>query len=569
MSSNHKQTNSDEMNEISSKNFIKNIIDQDIASKKYNGEVVTRFPPEPNGYLHIGHAKSVCLNFGIADEYPNAKCFLRYDDTNPIKEEMEYVHAIEEDIKWLNPEWGQEIRHTSDYYDELFAMALELINKGKAYVCDLSPGETREYRGTLTEPGRNSPFRERSIEENLKLFTEMKEGLHEEGSRVLRAKIDMTSGNINMRDPAIYRIRKASHQRTGDKWCIYPMYDFAHCMSDYIEGTTHSICTLEFQDHRPLYDWFVDELKTTDRRPYQYEFARLNLNYTVTSKRKLKELVDLGKVSGWDDPRMPTIRGFRRRGYTPEAIRNFCKRIGVAKKETIIDLSMLEETLRDDLNERADRSMAVIDPIKVTITNYPEDKLEELLAPLHPQQAQRGTRPILFSKHIYIEREDFEEVPPPKYKRLSPGAEVRLRYSYVVRLDEIVKDPQGNAIELKCSYDPETLGKKSEGRKVPGIIHWISDKQAVKAQVNLYERLFMNSAPTATEKEGKSYLENLNPNSLETRENCLIDPALLKHKAGTAFQFERLGYFAIDPMSSHNKPILNMTTSLRNTWEQK
>ena len=550
-------------------NFIRNIIDEDLKNGRYEGKVQTRFPPEPNGYLHIGHAKAICLNFGIAQDYAGGQCNLRFDDTNPTKEDSEYMESIKRDVEWLGFDWSGELRNASDYYEQFYNYAVELIKKGKAYVCELSPEETRSYRGTLTEPGKDSPYRNRSIEENLELFTQMKNGDFDEGSKVLRAKIDMSSGNINMRDPTIYRIRKVAHHRTGDKWCIYPMYDFAHCLSDFIEGITHSLCTLEFQDHRPLYDWFLEQL-TEEPRPHQYEFARLNLNYTITSKRKLKELVDNAHVNGWDDPRMPTIVGFKRRGYTPKSIRTFCERIGVSKKETVIDFGILEDSLRDDLNSIAPRAMGVLNPIKLVIENYPDDKEEIREVANHPKDESLGRREIPFSREIYIERDDFMENPPPKYHRLSPGKEVRLRYSYVIKCESVKKDEQtGEITEVRCSYDPATLGKKPEGRKVKGIIHWVSAKHSIPATIKLYDRLFSCANPTENEKEGESYLNKLNPESLSTLTSCQLEPSLLDAKPLHNYQFERQGYFCLDPESTRENLVFNRSVTLRDSWSEK
>ncbi|NOY89435.1 MAG: glutamine--tRNA ligase/YqeY domain fusion protein, partial [FCB group bacterium] len=484
-------------------NFIKNIIEEDIKNNKNEGKVITRFPPEPNGYLHIGHAKSICLNFGLAAQY-HGRCHLRFDDTNPSKEEMEYIDSIKEDIKWLGFDWGEHLYYASDYYEKLYDYAVQLIKLGKAYVCSLSTEEIRKYRGTLTEPGKESPYRNRSIEENLDLFQRMRNGEFEDGSHVLRAKIDMSSGNLNMRDPVLYRIKHATHHRTGDRWCIYPMYDFAHCLSDSIEGITHSICTLEFEDHRPLYDWILDELQTPNH-PQQIEFARLDLTYTVMSKRKLLELVEEGYVSGWDDPRMPTISGLRRRGYTPESIRVFSDRIGVAKKRgSIVDIALLEHCLREDLNKKALRVMAVLNPLQVIIDNYPEDKVEELEAVNNPEDDSMGTRKVPFSKEIYIERDDFREDPPKKYFRLAPGREVRLKHAYFIKCEKVVKDEQtGEVVALHCTYDPETRGGSApDGRKVRGTLQWVSTAHAVEAEVRMYEHLFTKENPLDN-KEGE------------------------------------------------------------------
>jgi glutaminyl-tRNA synthetase len=542
-------------------NFIKNIIEEDIKSGKYNGRVHTRFPPEPNGYLHIGHAKSICLNFGIAAEY-NGLCNLRMDDTNPSKEEEKYVKAIIEDVKWLGFDWGDRLYYASDYFEQLYQYAVQLIKDGKAYVCDLSPEEIREYRGTLTEPGKESPYRNRSVEENLDLFERMRAGEFEDGSRTLRAKIDMASGNINMRDPVIYRIQRVKHYRTGEKWCIYPMYDFAHCISDSIEGITHSLCTLEFEDHRPLYDWFLEQLKIF--HPQQIEFARLNLSHTVMSKRKLLQLVEEGHVNGWDDPRMPTISGLRRRGYTPESIRNFCERIGVAKKESIVDIALLEHCIREDLNKRAQRVMAVLRPLKVVIVNYPEDKVEEMDAINNPEDLSAGTRKVPFSREIYIEREDFMEDPPKKFYRLAPGREVRLRYAYFIKCIDVVKDKNtGEIIELHCTYDPETRGGNApDGRKVKATLHWVSVRHSLEAEVRLYDHLFTRADP----EEGSDFKKFINPKSLEILTSCRIEPSLKNAKVGDRFQFERVGYFCVDPDSNSERLVFNRTVTLKDTW---
>jgi glutaminyl-tRNA synthetase len=544
--------------------FIRAIIREDLKTGKYGGRVHTRFPPEPNGYLHIGHAKSICLNFGIAEEF-GGLCNLRFDDTNPTKEDVEYVNSIIEDVRWLGFDWGDRLFYASDYFDRLYEYAVQLIKKGKAYVCDLSPEEIREYRGTLTEPGRESPYRNRTVEENLDLFERMRAGEFEEGSRTLRAKIDMSSGNLNMRDPVIYRIVKASHHRTGDKWCIYPMYDFTHCLSDSIEGITHSICTLEFEDHRPLYDWFLDELEAY--HPQQIEFARLNLNYTVMSKRKLLELVEGGYVGGWDDPRMPTISGLRRRGYTPEAIRRFCDRIGVAKRDSTVDIALLEHTVREDLNKRAQRVMAVLRPLKVIIDNYPEGEVEELDAVNNPEDPSMGTRKVPFSRELYVERSDFREDPPKKFYRLAPGREVRLRYAYIVKCVDVVKDDAGEVVELHCTYDPATRGGTTpDGRKIRGTIHWVSAPHAIPAEVRLYDHLFTKEDPEEVE-EGKDFKDYINPDSLEVLQGCRLEPSLAGAEPGSRYQFERQGYFCVD--SKDSKPgalVFNRTVSLRDTW---
>ena len=545
-------------------NFIRDIIEKDLKTGKHE-TVITRFPPEPNGYLHIGHAKSICLNFGVALDY-GGRCHLRFDDTNPKKEDPEFVKSIMEDVRWLGFDWGEHLYFASDYFDKMYAYAVELIKLGKAYVCHLSAEEIREYRGTLTEPGKNSPYRDRSVEENLELFEKMKNGEFAEGECVLRARIDMASPNINMRDPVIYRIVKASHHRTGDKWCIYPTYDFAHCLSDSIEGITHSLCTLEFEDHRPLYDWFLDELKVKCH-PQQIEFARLNLTYTVLSKRKLTQLVDEGYVSGWDDPRMPTISGLRRRGYTPESIRDFCERIGIAKSDNIVDMALLEHCVRDDLNKRAPRYMAVLNPLKVVITNYPEGVTEELTAINNPEDESMGTRKVPFSREIYIERDDFREDPPKKFFRLAPGREVRLRYAYYITCQEVIKNEQGEIVELRCTYDPATRGGYSpDGRKVKGTIHWVSADHAIKAEVRLYDRLFIKPNPAEDEKKGISFKEYINPDSLKVLQDCFLEPNLAQCKPGDRVQFERLGYFCVDPDSQEDHLIFNRTVSLRDSW---
>ncbi len=547
-------------------NFIRQIIDQDLAAGKNDGKVVTPFPPEPNGYLHIGHAKSICLNFGIAEDY-NGRCHLRFDDTNPHKEDLSFVEAIKRDVQWLGFSWGGKEFYASDYFEQLHDYAVELIKKGKAYVCDLSPDEAREYRGTLTEPGKDSPYRDRSVEENLDLFARMRAGEFEDGSRVLRAKIDMASSNLNLRDPIIYRIRHGVvHHQTGDEWCIYPMYDFTHCLSDSIEGITHSLCTLEFEDHRPLYDWILDQL-ATPCHPQQIEFSRLNLQYTVTSKRKLTELVEEGLVEGWDDPRMPTIAGLRRRGVTPFAIRDFCDRIGVTKADNSVEMGLLESTIRDDLNAHAPRRMAVLRPLKLVIENYPEDRCEQLNAANHPQNEDMGTRKIHFTRELYIDRDDFMEVAPnKKFKRLVSGGEVRLRNAYVIRCDEVIKDEQGEIIELRCSYDAATLGANPEGRKVRGVIHWVSAAHAIAAEVRLYDRLFNHPAPDAG-KEAKDYREYFNPDSLRTLTQCYLEAGLGEAQAGDIFQFEREGYFCLDPaQTADGKPIFNRTVTLRDSW---
>ena len=544
--------------------FIRNIIAEDLRTNKYGGRVHTRFPPEPNGRLHIGHAKAICLNFGVATEYEGGLCNLRFDDTNPIKEEEEYVEAIKEDIRWLGFDWEDRLFYASDYFDQLYEYAVQLIKDGKAYVCDLSPDEIREYRGTLTEPGKESPYRTRSIEENLDLFERMRAGEFKEGEHVLRAKIDMASPNLNLRDPVMYRILWATHHRTGDKWCIYPMYDFTHCLSDSIEGITHSLCSLEFENNRPLYDWFLDELGVY--HPQQIEFARLNLNYTVMSKRKLLQLVEKGLVSGWDDPRMPTLSGLRRRGYTPEAIRDFCERIGVAKSNSVVDITLLEHCLRSDLNMRAPRVMSVLHPLRVVIDNYPEDQVEELDADNNPEDESMGTRKVPFSRVLYIEREDFREDPPKKYFRLAPGREVRLKHAYYITCVGVVKDEQTQeVIELHCTYDPESRGGWTpDNRKVRGTLHWVSAAHALNAEVRLYDRLFTKENPL--EEGGADFMDYLNPDSLEVLTSCQIEPGLAGATPGSRYQFLRMGYFCVDPDSSGDRLVFNRTASLRDTW---
>ncbi|MDF1593614.1 MAG: glutamine--tRNA ligase/YqeY domain fusion protein [Desulfobacterales bacterium] len=547
-------------------NFIRSIIAEDIKLNKNNGRVVTRFPPEPNGYLHIGHAKSICLNFGLAAEH-NGRCHLRFDDTDPSKESMEYVDSIRADVRWLGFSWGDNLFFASDYFEKLYQYAVELIRAGKAYVDSLSAEEIREFRGTLTEPGRNSPHRSRSVAENLDLFTRMRAGEFKDGAHVLRAKIDMAAPNLLMRDPTLYRIRHTPHYRTGDTWCIYPMYDYTHCLSDSIEGITHSLCTLEFENNRPLYDWVLDELKV-DCHPRQIEFARLNLSYTVLSKRKLVQLAEEGHVDGWDDPRMPTLSGLRRRGYTPESIRNFCDRIGVAKRDSMVDVALLEHSVREDLNKRAPRVMAVLQPLKVVIENYPEDQEEMLEAVNNPEDAGMGTRMLPFSRVLYIEQEDFREDPPKKYFRLAPGREVRLRYAYFITCTRVVKDEKtGRIVELYCTYDPATKGGDApDGRKVKATLHWVSAAHAHTAEVRLYDRLFLNENPT-DKKESPDFKASLNPNSLEVLTDCRVEPGLADAAPGSRYQFERLGYFCVDPIDSgNNRLVFNRTVSLRDTW---
>ncbi|MEA2063222.1 MAG: glutamine--tRNA ligase/YqeY domain fusion protein [Gemmatimonadota bacterium] len=545
--------------------FVRAIVAEDLRTDKWSGRVVTRFPPEPNGYLHIGHAKSICLNFGIARENESGVCHLRFDDTNPCKEEDEYVESITEDVRWLGFDWGGHQYYASDYFDKLWQWAVQLIRQGKAYVCQLSTEQIRQYRGTLTEPGTESPYRDRPVQESLELFERMRAGEFEEGTHVLRARIDMASGNLNMRDPVMYRILKVPHHRTGDKWCIYPMYDFAHGQSDSIEKITHSICTLEFEGHRPLYDWYLDQLGIC--HPRQIEFARLNLTHTVLSKRKLIELVELGLVNGWDDPRMPTISGMRRRGYTPEAIRAFCGRIGVSKTDSTVDFALLEYHVREDLNKSSKRVMAVLDPLRVVIINYPEDKTEELDAVNNPEDPAAGTRKVPFSRVLYIEREDFLEAPPKKFFRLGPGREVRLRYAYFIKCVEVVKDEHtGEVTELRCTYDPETRGGDSpDGRKVKATLHWVSAAHAPEAEVRLYEHLFTSEFPMEVE-QGADWKDNLNPDSLKTLSSCRIEPSLAGAAPGDRFQFERKGYFCVDPDSTAGKPVFNRTVTLRDTW---
>jgi len=546
-------------------NFIKHIIDADIKAGKNDGRVHTRFPPEPNGYLHMGHAKSICLNFGLAQEY-RGLCNLRYDDTDPAKEEVEYVESIKQDVRWLGFDWQDRQYYASDYFEQLFEFAVQLIKKGNAYVDSLSADEIREYRGTLTEPGKNSPYRERSIEENLDLFERMRAGEYEEGQHVLRAKIDMASPNMLMRDPTLYRVKKVPHYRTAGMWVIYPMYDFTHCLSDSIEGITHSICTLEFEINRELYDWVLDQLEVY--HPQQIEFARLNLNYTVLSKRKLIRLVEEGHVNSWDDPRMPTISGLRRRGYTSESIRNFCERIGVAKADSMVDIALLEYCIRERLNKIAPRVMGVLRPLKVIIDNYPEDQVEELDAINNPEDPDMGTRKIPFSRELYIEQDDFMEEPPKKFFRLAPGREVRLRYAYFITCVDVVKDPAtGDVIELHCTYDPQTRGGDApDGRRVKGTLHWVSASHAVAAEVRLYEHLFLKENPNEVE-DGKEFTDYINPNSLKKLTNCMVEPGLAASGPGDRFQFERLGYFCVDAKdSAEGSLVLNRTVTLRDTW---
>ncbi len=548
-------------------NFIRNIINADLEAGKNDGRVHTRFPPEPNGYLHIGHAKSICLNFGLANDY-DGLCNLRFDDTNPQKENEEFVRAIEEDVRWLGFDWQDRLFFSSNYFEQLFDYAVQLIKQGDAYVCDLSAEETREYRGTLTEPGKNSPYRDRSIKENLDLFTRMRAGEFADGSKLLRAKIDMASPNVNMRDPALYRIRHGVvHHQTGTQWCIYPMYDYTHCISDAIEGITHSVCTLEFADHRPLYNWFLEKLNT-QHRPQQIEFSRLNLQYAITSKRKLTKLVEDKIVDGWDDPRMSTISGMRRRGYPAAAIREFCERIGVTKANNSVEMEILDACIREELNEHAPRAMAVLNPIKVTITNYPEGQTEDLIAPNHPQNESMGTRIVSFTRELYIDRADFKEEANNKFRRLVKDKEVRLRNAYVIRCDDVIKDNSGEIIELHCSYDPATLGANPEGRKVKGVIHWVSAEHGIKAQVRVYDRLFNHPHPDS-DKEVDDFTSHINPDSLVTLTESVVERSLATAQPGAVYQFEREGYFCADSeLSKQGGLVFNRTVTLRDTWAQ-
>ena len=553
-----------------STNFIQTIINEDLKNNKNDGRVHTRFPPEPNGYLHIGHAKAICLNFGLAVANKGL-CNLRFDDTNPSKEDIEYVESIQTDVKWLGFDWEDRLFYASDYFGKLYEFTLDLIKSGDAYVCDLSAQEIREYRGTLTAPGKDSPYRNRSIEENLDLFQRMKEGEFPDGSRVLRAKIDMASPNLNMRDPVLYRILRAAHHRTGDKWCIYPMYDYAHPISDALESITHSICTLEFADHRPLYDWALDKVDYTREaqgRPQQIEFARLNLSHTVMSKRKLRELVMEGYVDGWDDPRMPTISGLRRRGYTPASIRDFCDRIGVAKRDSVVDISLLEHCIREELNQHVPRVMVVLRPLRVIIDNYPEDQVEWLEAENNPENQAMGSRQIPFSREIFIEQEDFMENPPKKFFRLSPGREIRLKSAYIIKCEQVVKDANGAIMELHCSYDPDSRsGGATSGRKIKGTSHWVSAPHAIKAKIRLYEHLFTSENPDDGEEEGADYKARLNPDSLQVLDDCRVEPSLGTAEPGSRFQFLRQGYFCADPFDSQDgQLVFNRIVSLRDTW---
>ena len=550
-----------------SSDFIRNIVVDDLKTNKHGGRVVTRFPPEPNGYLHIGHAKSICLNFGIASEHEGGICHLRFDDTNPSKEEVEYIESIKHDVRWLGFDWGEHLYYASDYFDQLYQYAVQLIKDGKAYVCSLSAQEIREYRGTLIEPGKDSPYRTRSVEDNLDLFERMRAGELEEGSNVLRAKIDMTSPNLNMRDPVIFRILHVNHHRTGDRWCIYPTYDFAHCLSDSIEGITHSICTLEFEDHRPLYDWVLDELGV-DCHPQQIEFARLNVSYTIMSKRRLLELVEEGYVAGWDDPRMPTISGLRRRGYTPESIRNFCERIGVAKRDTVVDVALLEHSIREDLNQRAPRVMAVLRPLRLVIDNYPDGQIEELDAVNNPEDPSMGSRTVPFSRVLYIEQEDFREDPPKNFFRLAPGREVRLKDAYYITCVGAVRDERtGEIVEIRCTYDPDTRGGSSKDRrKVQGTLHWVSAAHSLIAEVRLYDQLFLKANPT-DENDGTDFKTCLNPDSLQTLKSCQMEPSLANAAPGSRYQFLRQGYFCVDPaVATGGALVFNRTVPLRDSW---
>ena len=549
-----------------STDFIRTIVQDDLESNKYQGRVVTRFPPEPNGYLHIGHAKSICLNFGVASEYPGGVCHLRFDDTNPLREDVEYINSIQEDVRWLGFDWGNHLYYASDYFDALYNFAEQLILDGRAYVDSLSADEIREHRGTLTEPGRESPYRDRSVEENLDLFRRMRDGEFEDGAHVLRARIDMASPNLNLRDPTIYRIRRATHHRTGDKWCIYPMYDYAHALSDSIENITHSLCTLEFEDHRPLYDWTLEVLDVY--RSQQIEFARLNLTNTVMSKRRLLQLVEGGYVSGWDDPRMPTISGLRRRGYTPEAIRNFCEHVGISKRDTVVNMALLEHCIREDLNRYAPRVMAVLNPLKVIIDNFPEDETLEFDAVNNPEDPSMGSRKVPFTREVYIERDDFREDPPSRFFRLAPGREVRLRYACYVTCQEVVKDPEtGEITELHCTYDPESVGGSTpDGRRVRGTLHWVSARYALPAEVRLYDYLLRDVEDDA-EEDSRDFISLLNPESLQVLSGCQVEPGLANAEPGSRYQFERQGYFCADARDSRpGSPVFNRTVSLRDSW---
>lgn len=560
----NKENTNNENQPKESLDFIRSIVAEDIKNNKWNGKVITRFPPEPNGFLHIGHAKAICIDFGIASENINGYCNLRFDDTNPIKEETEYVESIQNDIRWLGWDWGNQIYYASDYFEQMYEYAIQLIKSSDAYVCDLSADQMREYRGTLTKPGKESPYRNRSVDENIELFNKMKQGEFKDGSRILRAKINMNSPNINLRDPAMYRILHVKHHRTGDKWCIYPTYDWAHGLEDSIEKITHSICTLEFENHRPLYDWFLDKLKI--HHPQQIEFARLDITYTVMSKRKLLQLVEDKLVHGWDDPRLPTLSGMRRRGYSPESIREFCKRIGVNKFNSTIDIALLEHCLREHLNKTSKRVMAVLKPLKVVIDNYPDDKVEWLDAINNPEDKDSGTRKVPFSKELYIEQDDFMEEPPKKFFRLAPGREVRFRYAYFITCTDVVKDQNGKITELHCTYDPETHGGNApDGRKVKSTIHWVDATQALKTEIRLYNNLFTKEHPDKL-KEGEDFKSNLNPDSAEILTDSVVEPSLKDAKHFDRIQFERLGYFCVDPDSTTDNLVFNRTTTLRDTW---
>ncbi|MBC8549506.1 MAG: glutamine--tRNA ligase/YqeY domain fusion protein [Candidatus Brocadiales bacterium] len=560
----NEQKKDNEAGKQPSVDFIRTIVAEDNRTKKWNGEVITRFPPEPNGFLHIGHAKSFCLNFGIAAENEGGHCHLRFDDTNPVKEEARYVESIQEDVRWMGWDWNEHLYYASDYFDQMYGYAVQLINNGLAYVCDLDAKQMREYRGTLTTPGKDSPYRNRSIEESLDLFSRMKEGKFKDGSCVLRARIDMSSPNLNMRDPVMYRILHAEHHRTGNKWCVYPTYDWAHGLEDSIEGVTHSICTLEFENHRPLYDWYLDKLEV--HHPQQIEFARLELTYTVMSKRKLLQLVEEELVNGWDDPRLPTISGMRRRGYSPESIREFCRRIGVNKFNSTIDIALLEHCVRENLNKTSNRVMAVLRPLRVVIDNYPEEQEEWMDAVNNPEDPEAGIRKVPFSKVFYIEQDDFMENPPKKFFRLAPGREVRLRYAYFVTCTDVVKDDNGQIVELRCSYDPETRGGNSpDGRKVKSTIHWVSEAHALRAEVRLYDHLFTKEHPEDTA-DGEDFKSNLSPESLKTLSDCMIEPCLKDARPLDRFQFERLGYFCVDTDTNSDRLVINRTVTLRDTW---
>lgn len=547
--------------------FIKTIINDDLKTGKYDGRVVTRFPPHPNGFLHIGHAKSICLNFGLAQQYAAGKCHLRFDDTNPEKEDIDYIKSIQADVQWLGFNWDGPVRYASNYFEQLYEYAVKLVKQGKAYVCSLTAEQAREHRGTLTEPGINSPDRDLGVDQNLRLLAAMRAGEFKDGERVLRAKIDMAAPNINMRDPIMYRIRHATHHQTGDKWCIYPTYDFSHCLSDALEDITHSLCTLEFEDHRPLYDWFLDELQT-EAHPQQIEFARLNINYTITSKRKLRRLVEEGFVSGWDDPRMPTIAGMRRRGYTPAALRNFCDAIGVARGDSVVDMAMLEHSVRDDLDKHVPRAMCVLRPLKVTLLNFPQDKVETLQLANHPKDENFGRRDVPFSRELYIDQQDFSEDPPRKWKRMQPGKAVRLRGAYVITCEKVIKDANGEVVELHCSYDDQTLGKNPEGYKPNGVVHWVSAARNLAVQVRLYDRLFTVEQPDA--ESDLDFVRHINPESLQVCDTAIAEQSLQRARVEDQLQFEREGFFCRDrEHSDSGKPVFNRVVSLRDSWTKK